>query len=140
MSASRGFPASECGIRRLGVERRVLRLVERCPYQVPRILIASDSGFDVRQMVPANATRGVSFIAVKLMQVWRGGLAVPTNRCRSKRKIERWFTATSDYTIWPSIPGPIRLMASSIMTRWRMDANARNVLEVVVTPYGMPLD
>jgi hypothetical protein len=49
------FPASEWGIRRLGVERRVLRLiVERCTYQVPRILIVSDSGFDVRQMVPGQ--------------------------------------------------------------------------------------
>jgi hypothetical protein len=46
------FPASELGNRRLDVERRVLRLVaQRCSYQVPRILLVSDRGFDLRQMV-----------------------------------------------------------------------------------------
>lgn len=49
------FPASESGNRRLGVERRVLRLVaERCSYQVPRILFVSGCGFDLRQMVPGR--------------------------------------------------------------------------------------
>jgi hypothetical protein len=46
------FAASELGNRRLDIERRVLRLVaERCSYQVPQILLVSDRGFDVRQMV-----------------------------------------------------------------------------------------
>lgn len=46
------FPSSELGNRRLGVERRVLRLVaERCSYQVPRLLSVSDRGFDLRQKV-----------------------------------------------------------------------------------------
>jgi len=49
------FPASELGNRRLDVERRVLRLIaERCSYQVPRILLVSDRGFDLRQMVPGR--------------------------------------------------------------------------------------
>lgn len=49
------FPASEQGNRRLDIERRVLRLVaERCSYQVPRILLISDRGFDLRQMVPGR--------------------------------------------------------------------------------------
>lgn len=49
------FPASELGTRRLEVERRVLCLLaERCTYQAPRILVVSDCGFDLRQMVPGR--------------------------------------------------------------------------------------
>jgi hypothetical protein len=49
------FPASESGNKRLAVERRVLRLLaERCSFQAPRILLVSDCGFDIRQMVPGR--------------------------------------------------------------------------------------
>ena len=49
------FPASELGGRRLSVERRVLRLLaDRCSFQVPRLLFVSESGFDVRLMVPGR--------------------------------------------------------------------------------------
>jgi hypothetical protein len=49
------FPASELGIERLAIERRVLRLLaQRCSYQVPRILFVSASGFDIRQLVPGH--------------------------------------------------------------------------------------
>jgi aminoglycoside phosphotransferase (APT) family kinase protein len=49
------FPASAAGGRRLAVERRVLRLLaDRCSFRVPRILVVSDSGFDVRRMVPGR--------------------------------------------------------------------------------------
>jgi len=47
------FPASKSGSRRLAVERRVLRLLtDRCSFQVPRTLLVSESGFEMRQMVP----------------------------------------------------------------------------------------
>ena len=46
------FPASQSASRRLAVERRVLRLLaERCSFRVPRTLLVSESGFEVRQMV-----------------------------------------------------------------------------------------
>ena len=49
------FPASESGSRRLAVERCVLRLVaDRCSFRVPRTLFVSESGFEVRQMVPGR--------------------------------------------------------------------------------------
>jgi aminoglycoside phosphotransferase (APT) family kinase protein len=49
------FPASESGSRRLAVERRVLRLLaDRCSFRVPRTLFVSESGFEVRQMVPGR--------------------------------------------------------------------------------------
>jgi hypothetical protein len=47
------FPASRSGCRRLAVERRVLRLLaDRCAFRAPRTLLVSQSGFEVRQMVP----------------------------------------------------------------------------------------
>jgi aminoglycoside phosphotransferase (APT) family kinase protein len=47
------FPASPSGSQRLAVERRVLHLLaERCSFRVPRTLLLSESGFEVRQMVP----------------------------------------------------------------------------------------
>jgi hypothetical protein len=49
------FPASEKGERQLAAERRVLQLLaERCTFAVPRLLIVSPSGFDVRRMVPGR--------------------------------------------------------------------------------------
>jgi len=49
------FPASEPAAERLAVERRVLRLLaERCSFRAPRLLLVSDRGFDVRQMVPGR--------------------------------------------------------------------------------------
>ena len=46
------FPASPSGSRRLAVERRVLRLLaDRCSFRVPRTLLVSEAGFEVRQMV-----------------------------------------------------------------------------------------
>jgi hypothetical protein len=47
------FPASDEGLRRLVVERRVLRLLgDRCAFRVPRLLHESAAGFDVRARVP----------------------------------------------------------------------------------------
>jgi hypothetical protein len=49
------FPASETGARRLAVERRVLGLLaDRCSFRVPKVLFASNSGFDLRMMVPGQ--------------------------------------------------------------------------------------
>ena len=49
------FPASEAGAARLAVERRVLGLLgKRCSFRVPEILFVSNSGFDVRRMVPGR--------------------------------------------------------------------------------------
>ena len=49
------FPASQSASRRLAVERRVLRLIaERCSFRAPRTLLVSESGFEVRQMVPGR--------------------------------------------------------------------------------------
>ena len=49
------FPASEAGATRLAVERRVLGLLAtRCSFRVPEILFVSNSGFDVRRMVPGR--------------------------------------------------------------------------------------
>ena len=49
------FPASKSASRRLAVERRVLRLLaDRCSFRVPRTLLVSESGFEVRQMVPGR--------------------------------------------------------------------------------------
>jgi hypothetical protein len=49
------FPASEAGATRLAVERRVLGLLaSRCSFRVPEILFVSNSGFDVRRMVPGR--------------------------------------------------------------------------------------
>jgi hypothetical protein len=49
------FPASDAGSRRLAVERRVLRLLaERCSFRAPVVLVASNSGFDLRRMVPGR--------------------------------------------------------------------------------------
>jgi hypothetical protein len=49
------FPASESGSRRLAVERRVLRLLaDRCSFHAPRPLLVSDSGLDLRQMIPGR--------------------------------------------------------------------------------------
>ena len=49
------FPASEAGATRLAVERRVLGiLASRCSFRVPEILFVSNSGFDVRRMVPGR--------------------------------------------------------------------------------------
>ena len=47
------FAASKSGSRRLAVERRVLRLLgERCSFRMPRTLLVSESGFEIRHMVP----------------------------------------------------------------------------------------
>jgi aminoglycoside phosphotransferase (APT) family kinase protein len=49
------FPASKSASRRLAVERRVLRLLaDRCTFRVPRTLLVSEAGFEVRQMVPGR--------------------------------------------------------------------------------------
>jgi len=49
------FAGSEEGGRRLAVEHRVLRLLaERCTFAAPRLIWTSDSGFDLRQMVPGR--------------------------------------------------------------------------------------
>jgi hypothetical protein len=49
------FPGPEAGRRRLAVERRVLQLLaDRCSFRAPVILLASDSGFDLRRMVPGR--------------------------------------------------------------------------------------
>ena len=49
------LPASEAASRRLAVERRVLGLLaDRCSLRVPRTLLVSESGFEVRQMVPGH--------------------------------------------------------------------------------------
>jgi hypothetical protein len=49
------FPASAAGAARLAVERRVLGLLaKRCSFRVPEILFVSNSGFDVRRMVPGR--------------------------------------------------------------------------------------
>jgi hypothetical protein len=49
------FPASEAGARRLGVERRVLGLLaDRGSFRVPKVLFASNAGFDLRLMVPGQ--------------------------------------------------------------------------------------
>ena len=46
------FAASEDGLRRLKIERRVLGLLaDRCTFEAPRILLA-DPEFEVRSMVP----------------------------------------------------------------------------------------
>jgi hypothetical protein len=46
------FPANGAGAARLGVERKVLRLLaERCSFSAPRIIFESHSGFDVRALV-----------------------------------------------------------------------------------------
>jgi aminoglycoside phosphotransferase (APT) family kinase protein len=47
------FPADADGRARLGIERRVLRLLsERCSFAVPRVLFESAEGWDVRASVP----------------------------------------------------------------------------------------
>ena len=50
------FAASETGLAQLGIERRVLRLLEaRCSFAAPRVLYESPDGeFDVRSMVPGT--------------------------------------------------------------------------------------
>jgi hypothetical protein len=49
------FPASAAGARRLAVERRVLGLLaERCSFRVPEVLFVSNSGFELRRMVPGR--------------------------------------------------------------------------------------
>ena len=49
------FPGSEAGAMRLAVERRVLGLLSRrCSVPVPESLFVSNSGFDVRRMVPGR--------------------------------------------------------------------------------------
>jgi len=49
------FPGSEAGAMRLAVERRVLGLLSRrCSSPVPESLFVSNSGFDVRRMVPGR--------------------------------------------------------------------------------------
>jgi hypothetical protein len=49
------FPASAAGERRLAVERRVLRLLaNRCSFRAPTVSFVSDSGFDLRRMVPGR--------------------------------------------------------------------------------------
>jgi hypothetical protein len=49
------FPASEAGARRLAVERRVLNLLaDRCSFRVPEVLFTSNSGLDLRRMVPGR--------------------------------------------------------------------------------------
>jgi aminoglycoside phosphotransferase (APT) family kinase protein len=51
------FATSEAGLRRLRVERRVLRLLEtRCRFEAPRVLYeAQDQRFDLRSIVPGMA-------------------------------------------------------------------------------------
>jgi len=55
LSAGRAawFPATMRGRERLGIDRKVLRLLaERCTFPVPHILFEASSGFDVRALVP----------------------------------------------------------------------------------------
>jgi hypothetical protein len=49
------FPASEAGLARLALERRVLDLLaQRCSFRVPELLFVSNSGFDIRRIVPGR--------------------------------------------------------------------------------------
>jgi len=50
------FPASDEGLRRLEIERHVLRLLEtRCHFGAPRVLVEDVAGeFDVRTMIPGT--------------------------------------------------------------------------------------
>jgi hypothetical protein len=47
------FPSGQSGLRRLALERRVLRLLaERCTFRTPTVLYEHPDGFDVRAIVP----------------------------------------------------------------------------------------
>src|ERR1700730_10884110 len=47
------FAGNARGRERLKVERRVLRLLaERCSFQVPRVLLESKEGWEIRAIVP----------------------------------------------------------------------------------------
>jgi hypothetical protein len=46
------FPSNARGRERLARERRVLRLLTRCSFQIPRVLFESDRGWDLRAPVP----------------------------------------------------------------------------------------
>lgn len=49
------FPAGDSGLRRLSLERRVLRLLgERCTFRTPTVLYEHPGGFDVRAIVPGT--------------------------------------------------------------------------------------
>jgi len=49
------FPAGDSGLRRLALERRVLRLLgERCTFRTPTVLYEHPDGFDVRAIVPGT--------------------------------------------------------------------------------------
>jgi hypothetical protein len=75
------FPGSEAGRRRLAVERRVLQLLaDRCSFRAPVILLASDSGFDLRRMVPAGAIPGATTGAAGWTPDWRNGSAARSAR------------------------------------------------------------
>ena len=50
------FPSSVSGLRRLVLERRVLRLLaQRCTFRTPTILYEDVVGFDIRAIIPSTS-------------------------------------------------------------------------------------
>src|SRR5271167_566137 len=93
------FPASEAGSRRLAVERCVLRLVtDRCSFWVPQTLFVSESGFEVRQMVPGRCDPWVLFERCKrdrelAQRVGRslGGILAEQHTAIGKAEVTGWL-------------------------------------------------
>jgi hypothetical protein len=93
------FPVSESGSRRLTVERCVLRLLaDRCSFRVPRTLLLSESGFEVRQMVPGRCDPWGLFERCKrdhelTQRVGRslGGILGEQHTAIAKREVTGWL-------------------------------------------------
>jgi len=90
------FAASEAGARRLAVERRVLGLLAaRCSFRAPEVLFVSNSGFDVRRMVPADAIPGAFTAAANGIVGWHKKSAAQSG------KSWRSSIPTSSKRTWP---------------------------------------
>jgi len=60
------FPSGQAGLRRLALERRVLRLLsERCTFRTPIVLYEHSDGFDVRAIVPGRCDPWPLFDRIK---------------------------------------------------------------------------
>ena len=131
------FPASESGSRRLAVERRVPSLLrDRCSFQAPRIVVVSDLGFDIRQMVPGQCDPWALFQRCQTdpaltRQIGRsiGGILAEQHTAVSEAEITGWLP---ERVAWPESGDWIRRRLPSVVD----DSDLLEQIDRVIDSYG----
>jgi aminoglycoside phosphotransferase (APT) family kinase protein len=106
------FPLNDTGRENLVRERRVLRLLETyCQFSAPRVLHESESGWDLRALVPGIVTPFEIFARVQSDSALAYALGEDLGRVLAEQhtriptvEIEGWLPVAPDWPDWEDIP------------------------------------